>query len=445
MSGDDRIEYGDERPNVVLITTHDLGRHVGCYGIGTVDTPNVDSLADRGVQFENAYATAPVCSPSRGSLLTGRYPQSNGLMGLTHDPFWWSLDDGETVLPELLGEAGYDTHLLGFQHVADDPARLGFDRVHSTNCDAEETTEAAAAFFESVDDDRPFYAQLGFTEVHRSFDRGTYEEDGVYVPPYLEPTETVREDFARFQASINYFDDRVGEVLGALDAAGLRDETVVVLTADHGIPHPGAKWTCRRPGIEIALLLDGPGPAFERRESVEAVTSNVDVLPTLLDVLDVSIPNRVEGVSFRDYLEGVTEDPPRDAAFAQYTEEVKRDNESRCVVTDEAHLIRYFDQGRAIDYPVAVDPVRFADHVERMSPGSWRARPFAQLYDTTSDPHELDDRGSDPDYQNEVGVLSARLLRWMVAVDDPLLRGRVRLPYYERAVDDLLTTSSRNE
>ena len=436
-----------ERPNVVLITSHDLGRHLGCYGIETVETPRIDSLADRGVQFQNAYATSPVCSPSRGSLLTGRYPQSHGLLGLSHAPFWWELNDGEVALPELLGAAGYDTHLVGFQHVTDDPDRLGFENVHSEDCDAEETTSAAAEIFEAAAerDDEPFYANVGFSEVHRSFEQGTYDEDGVFVPPYLQETETIREDFARFQAMINYFDDRVGEVLSALESNGLREETIVVLAVDHGIPHPGAKWTCRRPGLETALLMDGPGPAFAERDTVEPVLSNVDVLPTLLDILDVPVPERVEGISFRAYLEGRTDEPPREEAYALYTEEVKRDNESRCVITQDRHLIRYFDQGRPIDYPVDVDPVAFANHVERMEPSTWHARPFAQLFDVESDPYELDDIGSEPEHEEEVANLSARLLRWMVAVDDPLLEGPVRLPYYERAIDDLLTTSSREE
>jgi len=429
-----------ERPNVVLITTHDLGQHVGCYGVETVHTPNIDRLADEGVQFENACATTPVCSPARGSLLTGRYPQSTGLMGLTHGPWWWEIDDGETLLPEILTEAGYETHLCGFQHVAD-PDRMGFQRTHSEDRDAEGTVAAAADVF--ADADGPFYAQVGFTEVHRSFDQGTDTEDGVYVPPYLSETDAIREDFAAFQASVNYFDQRVGEVLDALEAEGRREDTIIVLAADHGIPHPGAKWTTRKPGIEIALLMDGPGPTFES-ETVSAVASGVDVVPTLLDTLDIPVPNRVEGVSFRPYLAGETGEPPRDVAFAQFTEHMKRDNESRCVITEDRHLIRYFDQGRAIDYPVAVHPQDFADHVERMST-TGEPRPFAQLYDIEADPVELEDLGSDPQYEETVAELSQRLLQWMVAVDDPLLQGRVRQPYYEMAVDDLLAGSLESD
>jgi len=431
----------ENRPNVVLLTAHDLGQHLGCYGVDTVETPNIDALAENGLQFENAYSTAPVCSPARGSLLTGRYPQSNGLMGLTHAPWWWEIDDSEVMLPEILAEHGYETHLSGLQHVASDPERMGFQHTYSEDLEAEETTSAAAEIFRDATGDQPFYAQIGFYEVHRSFDNGTYSEDGVYVPPYLEETDEIRDDFAAFQASVNYFDDRVGEVLQALESCGLREETIVILAADHGIPHPGAKWTCRRPGIEIALLMDGPGPVFSDRDPVDEVISSVDTLPTLLDVLDIPIPDRVDGHSFQQFLGGETESPPREAAFAQFTEHMKRDNECRCVITEDHHLIRYFDQGRAIDYPVAADPQAFADHVERMSTEG-EPRPFAQLYDVREDPYELEDLSSGSEHKRSVTALSRRLLQWMVSVDDPLLEGRVRHPYYEQAIDDLLTRST---
>jgi arylsulfatase A-like enzyme len=425
-----------DRPNVVLITAHDLGQFLGCYGVESVQTPALDSLADRGVQFENAYATTPVCSPARGSLLTGRYPQSNGLMGLTHPPWNWRLGDREQALPALLGEAGYETHLVGLQHVASNPSRLGFLHHHSENAVATETTAAAERTFANAGDDRPFYVQVGFSEVHRPFERGTYDEDGIAVPRYLEGTPETVTDVAQFQAAVNYLDERVGEVLGALDDHGHRDDTVVVFAADHGIPYPGAKWSCRLAGLRTALLMDGPGPEFSGRETVDGVASAVDVVPTILKALGLPVPDDVEGTSFRDYLTGDAAEPPRDSAFAQYTEDMKRDNESRCVVTEDSHLIRYFDQGRTVDYPVAVDPEAFAAHERRMPTGG--ARPFAQLFDVQSDPAELADLAGQDGREREVADLTDRLVQWMSTVEDPLLDGPVRVPYYERAMEDAL-------
>jgi arylsulfatase A-like enzyme len=423
---------GDPRPNVVLLTAHDLGQHLGCYGVETVSTPNLDAFAKSGVRFENAVTTTPVCSPSRGSLLTGRYPQSNGLLGLTHAPWWWRLDDGECTLPEYLGDAGYETHLVGLQHVVPSDDRLGFDRRHAADRDAEAVADAARPVFERFDDG-PTYAQFGFFETHRPLNREPVDEDGVHVPGYLEPTDEMRADLARFQAEVEYLDARVGDVLDALSGSGHREDTVVVFAADHGIPYPGAKWWCRSPGVDVSLLMDGPGPAFEAEGPVEAVTSNVDVLPTLLDVLDVPIHDRVAGVSFREYLTGGDAVQPREAAFTQFT---SAGSEARGVVTEGYNLVRNVGAGRTVEYPVDAPPTSRGPD---LGAGA-ETRPYAQLYDRRKDPAELDDVAA----ENETVVeeLSARIRAWMARVDDPVFRGGVEYPYAERARRDLLTAGS---
>ena len=113
-----------QRPNILIITNHDSGRHFGCYGVETVHTPAIDALAADGMRFENYFATVPLCSPSRGAMLTGRYPQSTGLMGLTHAPWHWSLNKGEQHLSHILRDAGYHTALFGLQHEAADVQTL---------------------------------------------------------------------------------------------------------------------------------------------------------------------------------------------------------------------------------------------------------------------------------------------------------------------------------
>jgi hypothetical protein len=114
---------------------------------------------------------------------------------------------------------------------------------------------------------------------------------------------------------------------------------------------------------------------------------------------------------------------------------MKRDNLSRSVITDRYHLIRYFDQGRTVDYPVDVHPQTFANHEQRCKTRG--TRPFAQLYDIQVDPFELNDIGSDPENAAIVRDLLQRLFAWMKKVDDPLLHGPLRTPYYDRSIADL--------
>ncbi len=122
-----------------MITCHDIGQHIRCYGVQSLQTDNLDRLASKGLRFTSCYSNSAVCSPGRGSLLTGRYPQSNGLMGLTHAPWWWRLNDSERHIAEILKDTGYATYLIGLNHVDEDPKQLGYEQILSEKCKAEET------------------------------------------------------------------------------------------------------------------------------------------------------------------------------------------------------------------------------------------------------------------------------------------------------------------
>jgi arylsulfatase A-like enzyme len=425
------------KPNILMITCHDIGQYLGCYGVESVQTPNLDKLASQGVRFKNFYSTSAVCSPARGSLHTGRYPQSNGLMGLTHAPWWWSIKETERHTAQILGELGYTTVLVGFNHIHPDPHRLGYQKVLSKDRVANESVAAVVKWINDAGtSETPWFVKVGFTEVHRHFRNGRDTTKGIFIPPWLQDTEAISDDLADFQATIKFFDDRVGEILEALTASHLADDTLVIMTSDHGIPYPGAKWTVRKAGIEIPLIMHQPGTVFSGGKVIDAVTSNVDVLPTLLDYLEEEILPEIEGCSFMGVISGKTDSSPRTHAFSQYTPEMKRDNTSRAVITDRYHLIRYFDAGRTVEYPVDVHPQTFANHEQRCR--AKITRPFVQLYDIVQDPYELNNIAACPENAEVVANLSNSLLAWMQAVDDPLLDGLVRTPYYVKAMDDFL-------
>ena len=191
-------------PNIVVITCHDLGRFVGCYGVPTVQTPNIDAFAADGVQFTQAYCTAPQCSPSRAGLYTGRYPHSNGMMGLAHANFAWDLHPEERHLGQVLGELGYQRTMVGVHHESRTGSpqfvavRCGMDEVIPVGHGAQMAESALDRLAHMAGQDRPFYLQVGFEEPHRTRDpnaseymgfRGSYitpdDALGVTVPPYL--------------------------------------------------------------------------------------------------------------------------------------------------------------------------------------------------------------------------------------------------------------------
>jgi arylsulfatase A-like enzyme len=310
--------FMQNRPNVLLISCHDLGQHLGCYGIETVDTPHIDRLAEQGVRFSRSFCVNPGCSPSRASLATGRYPHSHGVMGLTHGLFAWALHEGEVHLQARFEQAGYHTALLGVCHEVREPQKLGFSeylrptREHPEQARAMTLAASAEQFLAGRRDGaEPFYLQLGFFEPHREPGHPTHwpathrpARRQVTVPPYLVDDAGAREELAYFEASVRTVDDAMGRILAALDENGLADDTLVVFTADHGIPFPRAKCSVYNPGLEVPLILRWPNGPWQAGAVLDELISNVDYLPTLCDLLDLPRADNHQGFSYAPLLRG---------------------------------------------------------------------------------------------------------------------------------------------
>ena len=214
------------RRNIIQITTHDSGRHFGCYGYDTVHTPNVDALAADGVRLNNYFATVPICSASRATMLTGRYPQSHGQMDLPC--FGWALNDDERHITHILRDAGYRNLLFGLQHEVANVGRLAFDdvRLHRDPCDMI-AAEAGRFLLDEAAPEQPFFLQVGFFETHTPFSFGGVEPDdskGIEVPPYLVDNAASRSAMAGFQGAIRKADSAVGVILEALARSGFEEK-----------------------------------------------------------------------------------------------------------------------------------------------------------------------------------------------------------------------------
>lgn len=423
-----------DRPNVLLVHWHDLGRRLGAYGVEGVTSPNADRLAAEGLRFDCAFAAAPVCSPSRGALFTGRYPHANGLMGLSN--LGWEYGPGERTLPELLAGAGYRTALIGLQHESWHASGLGYEELHCIGesivsdfryCDA--VAEAAEAWLEraGADRGRPFFASVGFWETHRPYPPERYEPadpESVSVPGHLPDNRWTRDDLAAFQGSIATADAALGRVLAAVDRAGLRDDTWVVFTTDHGIAYPGAKCTLYDPGIGVTLLMRPPAAwASAPRGPTERLWSHVDFLPTVLEALGVAVPANVQGQSHAGWLRG-GESPLREHVFAENTFHDRYDP-TRAIRSERFKYIR-----SAEERPQLVLPQDFAGAAVAWGLGSdhLRHRPAEELYDLEADPLERRNLAGDPACADTRAGLADELDRWQRETGDPLLDGPVEAP-----------------
>ncbi|MHC4672473.1 MAG: sulfatase family protein [Planctomycetota bacterium] len=347
-----------DRPNIVILITHDTGRHFGCYGIETVNSPHIDGLAGGGVLFKRSFCVAPQCSPSRSALYTGRFPHATGVMSVVQQEFEWDLHAGERHIAGFLKEAGYRTFRIGVGHeMRRDPKEMGFTDVikvphkegeYFFTCD--EVAETTVKVFEEMaKDNLPFYAQIGFFETHRGFEHGGVKPDstkGVTIPLYIIDEPSARADFAAFQGAIKKVDASIGSILRGLEDWGLSENTIVIFTVDHGIPFPRAKMTPYDAGIEVAIIMRWPAGGWSGGKVYDPMISNVDVLPTILELLDIPVPDNIHGQSFLGLLNG-TEYTPRSEIFAESYGWGQGENTCRCVFPSSGDRALRSGQGSA--------------------------------------------------------------------------------------------------
>ena len=414
-------------PNVVIVITHDTGRHLGAYG-RRVATPNLDRLAAEGVLFEQAFCTAPQCSPSRASLLTGLVPHRHGLIGLTHRGFRLHPDVLRRTLPRVLGEAGYSTHLFGFQHEAADPRELGYQQVVGARPTGSgphlcRDVAPAAADFLAGGPTEPFFAMVGFEETHRPFEPTDTPLADVEVPSFLPDTPVVRRDVADLEGSVREADRAIGQLLAALDRSGLADRILFIYTTDHGIAFPGAKGTLFDPGIEVGLIARGPG-GFGGGQRLPGLASNVDLLPTILEVCGLAPPADGDGTSLLPIVNGGVRDV-RQEVFAELTYHTTYDP-MRAIRTERHKYVRSFAD-RPLHLPAHVDASPTKDLLRDRGFFEPR-RPAEMLFDLAHDPLERTNIAGDPSSASVLDSLRDRLERWMRATGDPLLAGEVAAP-----------------
>lgn len=407
----------DRPPNILYLHSHDTGRYIQPYGY-PVPTPNMQRLADQGILFRDAFCAVPTCSGSRACLLTGQYGHNSGMMGLAHRG--WSLNDYRQHIVNTLRPAGYYSVLVGEQHIAKRPDIIGFDRVEKIPTSHVESVAPVAIAALSEPLPEPFFLSVGFFETHRDWLGPSSVRDALYsVPPAnLPDAPRTRHDMASYKASARTLDHGVGSVLEALDAQNLADDTLVLLTTDHGLAFPGAKATLFDRGLGVMLIMRGPG-GFAGGKVHDALVSHLDVYPTLCELAGVPTPEFAQGLSLLPLVRRET-DALRDALFCEMTWHAAYEPQ-RAVRTGRYKYVRRFgDRERPVLANCDDSPSK-----ELLIEHGWGDRhvPFVQLYDLVFDPNEAANLAEDPAQAGVLAELGAMLERWMGETGDPLLYG----------------------
>ncbi|MFO7956223.1 MAG: sulfatase [Candidatus Brocadiia bacterium] len=434
-----------DRLNLLIVHCHDLGQYLHCYGKETVRSPNLDAFAREGVRFENHFCTAPQCSPSRASIFTGRYPHCNGVMGLAQPPLNWELNEDEIHLGQVLNSAGYRTAAIGVIHETHSgPERCGYQEYHRDRYARPAADRACGLLPGLAAGEEPFYLSVGFVEPHKlpyedregwlprdhSWPGEHLEPDdglGVDVPPYIADTPGARQEVAGLQGAVRHVDAQFGRIYAKAKECGLCENAVIVFTTDHGIAMPRAKCSLYEPGVNTALIMRAPREGWREGAVYEELISNIDLVPSVLELLNVETPEKVQGRSFRPLVEG-GEYRKNEQLFTEMTYHTYYDP-MRAIRTEGYKLIACFSTAP-----------RFMEPGQRRRPLSdpWYAPETGhggfhqdmELYDLEKDPWEKHDVSGTEAYAEVKQELMQRLYQQMVRTDDPLLEGAVPDPQY---------------
>lgn len=448
-----------KKPNILFILTEDQGAHLSCLGTAGLKTPNMDALAASGALFKHAFVAYPVCSASKACIYTGRHNHDTGLLNNTlnyHKPAA-KLTEAERKHPlyqsnrirpeiptliECLHKAGYyqaTTHKL---HVAP-VEKFPYDEFLSNpngRVFSNFLTRAKAT-------GKPWFFLYNIAVTHRPFINSDktairVKPEEVALPAFLPDTPTVRKDWAEYLASIEAGDALVGEALAALAQSGEKDRTLVVFMGDHGPAFQHGKMTPYDLGLRVPLVIAGPSIIAGPRQ---ALASEVDLLPTLLDFASLPAPPGLHGYSLRPLLENPNADAPRAAAFAEISHKGNLPNaglQERAIVDARWKLIYRENEKPAWRHiqADAMDAVPWGNRtyhetirVKDVLPEAYRILqefhpqalggnlPSVELYDLLQDPDEMKNLAGKPEFANDQQRLLSALKKWAAETGDVIM------------------------
>ncbi|OXU15472.1 sulfatase family protein [Sedimentisphaera salicampi] len=409
-----------KKPNFVFFITDDISpQDLGFYGNQHVKTPNLDRAAKQSLVFDNAYLTISSCSPSRCSIITGRYPHNTGAPEL-HTP----LPKQQHTFMQEFHNAGYYTALAGKNHMGRKES-LGFDLVVDSRPSG---SEKWMDVLKGRPKDKPFFMWFASHDAHRAWqinDKAPkYEREDVNIPPMMYDGPAARGNLAGYYHEVSRTDHYAGKVLEELKRQGELENTYFIYTADNGRPFIRCKNYMYDSGIKTPLLIKGPGVKQGRTDSL---VSSVDYAATFLELAGLKKPETVQGVSFARTLSN-HQHQSRDVAFAERNWHVYKLHE-RMVRTGDwlyiwnAYPGEYNVCGESSSYGFE-DVKEFWKAAEEgkltvnQMKVTKKEQPEEQLFNVREDPHQFCDRSKDPACKEIMNKMRSLLDRWKKQTGD---------------------------
>ncbi|WP_395740147.1 sulfatase [Prosthecobacter sp.] len=442
-------------PNILFILTEDQGAHMGALGTPAIKTPHMDALAASGVLFRRAYVGYPVCSASKACLMTGLHTHTNGLINNTNNylkpagklteaekqspPYLHTrIRSQGATLVEVLAAKGYHTAVSGKLHLSPNERFPYNDFIPKAG-----SKEALSRVIQRAAGKPWFLMHNSTTYTHRPFVDSekqpiSIDPAKVKLPAHLPDTPVARRDWAEYLDGVQRNDRVVGEVMAALRESGQEASTLVIFMGDHGPAYPHGKMTPFHLGLHIPLIVRIPGG---RPLVSDALVSELDLLPTLVEVLGVSYASPLHGINLKRLLDGKAEAKGHDFIFSEVSGRSlnkQRGMEERSVIDATHQLIvrSHLDEPKVINADLrdmkpwinriygetvrakAQFPEAFRI-LQEMDPQALGGKPpLIELYDLQSDPDELHNLAADPAQRPHLERLFAALKQWHAETQD---------------------------
>jgi N-sulfoglucosamine sulfohydrolase len=419
------VALAQQRPNVVIFIADDVSwNDFGCYGNQEVKTPNIDRIAGEGLRFTQVYLTASSCSPSRNSILSGRYPHNTGAAEL-HTPL-------PAELPTVAGalkQAGYHCVSSGKWH-SGPHATKDFSLVQTQHI-GDGGEEQWVNVLRDRPKEKPFFMWFAALDAHREWGQneyaGTNPPAGIAPPPYMANTPATRQDLAQYYDEITRFDHYIGQVEEELRRQGVLDNTLIIIMADNGRPFPRNKTRLYDEGIRTPFVVKWKnGIKVPVPQTSESLISAIDIAPTLLEVAGVPALPGFQGRSFLRVL-NQPKSKFRNYVFAEHNWHNYESYERMVRTRDWLYIYNgrpQFPSSSASDIHRSHS---FQDLVQAFRAGALspaqqdnfiQPRPAVELYHCTRDPYQLTNLAGKAAARKEEQKLKQVLVDWMQQTAD---------------------------
>lgn len=421
-----------DQPNILWITIEDLTPMLGCYGDPVAVTPTIDKLAANGVKYTNAFATAAVCSPARSALITGVYATTLGTQHLRSET---KVPELIKPLPKYLRESGYYCSNNGKED-------YNFELNDVWN------ESSKKAHWRNRNPGQSFFAVFNFETTHQS---RIFGSDSIYskrfekyipqiertnpgdiqLPSYFFDAPQIRKLWARYYDNVQIVDLQIAELLAQLEADELIDNTIIFFYSDHGTGMPRGKRALYDSGLKVPLIIVAP-EKYQKRyhlepgETSDRLVSFVDFAPTMLNMLDINIPEFMQGLPFL----GSYSDKENKLVFATSDRVDEAYEAVRSVRTENFRYVRNF-----LPHLPLIQPNYYSDQSEIMKEvyaalhsdkpmtedqkSMWLAkRPVEELYEISNDPDETNNLADVPKYQHMLKKLRQENMNVMLKTND---------------------------